>query len=507
MITRIEEGINEEESRTPTPTVLFESEQTKENNSNVIVGADDRKRVSFTTEQKENTLHNTTKSSMMKSLRDAELNRLRANKKSPMRRTLAKMTEAAIVDAASTVNRSLGGAVKPSSKSIKSGTKINSSTTVSLNSSLNAIRKAKKEVTRDKSNAVKSVRFQWEQETTEAKTLQQKVEENRRQIRIIQRQLSSVHFKEKAQRDEAKKMERFAKLEEEYKFNSEVFRDFQQQLKEERDRNRRKSIDARSKMRQNKREGEEKLKMMKLEEDQAMFDVRSDIHRARMETAKAYAENRRKSFQFRAGDARRIRGMRAVWREKELREMHRSFELDRVAAKDVEAYKKQIAKEEREDTRSRNLEARGLRKLEEDQANAAMIAEHKSYELKWAGERDAEAYQKHMQEERRKSLAGRNKESARHAKVMEELRSLAKEKEAESFMLKWAAEEDVKAYLAKVAEERRQSLQFRAKEARKRRQLEQEEHAKAVHEALVEGALQSDCKYANPLSYNFLSRA
>jgi hypothetical protein len=214
-----------------------------------------------------------------------------------------------------------------------------------------------------------------------------------------------------------------------------------------------------------------------------------------MEAAKANAESRRKSFQFRAGDARRIRGMRAVWREKELREMHNSYELDRAAARDVDKYKKQVAKEEREVTMSRNLEARELRKLEENQANAAMIAEHKSYELKWAGERDVEAYRKHMQEERRKSLAGRNKESVRHAKVIEELQSLAREKEAESFMLKWAGEEDVKVYLAKVAEERRKSLQFRAIEARKVRQLEQEEHAKAVHEALIDSALQSDCKY------------
>ena len=123
-----------------------------------------------------------------------------------------------------------------------------------------------------------------------------------------------------------------------------------------------------------------------------------------------------------------------------------------------------------------------------------MIAEHASYELKWAGERDAEAYQKRMQEERRKSLAGRNKESVRHAKVMEELRCIAREKEAESYMLKFAGERDAKAYLAKLAEERRQSLQLRGREARKVRQYEEEEHAKAVQEAIANGLLQSECK-------------
>ena len=123
-----------------------------------------------------------------------------------------------------------------------------------------------------------------------------------------------------------------------------------------------------------------------------------------------------------------------------------------------------------------------------------MIAEHASYELKWAGERDAEAYRKRMQEERRKSLAGRNKESVRHAKVMEELRCIAREKEAESYMLKFAGERDAKAYLAKLAEERRQSLQLRGREARKVRQYEEEEHAKAVQEAIANGLLQSECK-------------
>ena len=82
-----------------------------------------------------------------------------------------------------------------------------------------------------------------------------------------------------------------------------------------------------------------------------------------------------------------------------------------------------------------------------------------------AGEKDAEKYRKEMLEERRKSLAGRNKESARHAKVMQELRALSIEQETESFMLKFAAQDDAKAYLAKLAEERRQSLELRGKEA------------------------------------------
>lgn len=91
-------------------------------------------------------------------------------------------------------------------------------------------------------------------------------------------------------------------------------------------------------------------------------------------------------------------------------------------------------------------------------------------------------------------MAGRNKESARHAKVMDELRSIAKEKEAESYMLKFNAENDAKAYIAKLAEERRKSLEFRGEEARRRRQYEDEERSQAIENALVEGALLSDCQ-------------
>jgi hypothetical protein len=411
-----------------------------------------------------------------------------------MRRDLVKKTEEAIDDATLSIQMSLASREKNIKEANAKSSKTTTAPTVSVNKSLNAIRKAKKNVIQDKSKKVKSVRFQWERENTQAKSLQQKVEENRRQIRAIQRQLSSAHFKDKARKDETEKMERLAKLEQEYIFNSEVFRDHQQQLKEERDKSRRKSIDARTKIRQNNREGEEKLKLMKLEEEQACFEVRTDLHRARMEAARANAEKRRKSFQFRAGDARRIRGIRAVWREKEFREKQQSYELERAAAKDVENYKTLCAKEEREDINSRNLSARKSRKWKENQDHEAMIAEHESYELKWAGERDAAAYKKRMQEERRKSIAGRNKESQRHAIVMEELRSLAKEQEAESFMLKWAGEEDAKAYLAKLAEERRKSLQLRGQEAIKRRQYEDEDHAKAVQKAIEDGILQSECR-------------
>jgi len=471
---------------TPAPTILFQPETSVDRLSTTS-----EKRVSFARDEKENTndsfsrtASQTSKASSLNSIRNAELNRLRASKmKSPLRRNLVKMTEAAINDVTTSIERS---AFKERNENIPASS--------SVYQSVNAGRKARMEVLRKKNNEAKSVSFQWDQENSEAKSLQKKVEENRRQIRAIQRKLASAHFKDKARQDESKKLDRLAKIQKEYLFKSKVFQDHKQTLKEERDRNRKKSIDVRANIRRNNRKGEEVLKAMKLEEDRAINEIRADLHRSRMETKKANAEKRRLSFQFRAGDARKIRDIRSVWRKQDLHDQHVGHELNRGAAKDVENYKKSMKKVECEDFKKRNQDAREFRERQKDQASKASLTEHQSYELKWEGERDAEAYRKKMKEERRKSLAGRNKESARHANVMEELRTIAKEKEAESFMLKFNAENDAKAYIAKLADDRRKSLQLRGEEARKHRQYEDEQHSKAIGNALKNCALQSDCQ-------------
>jgi hypothetical protein len=150
--------------------------------------------------------------------------------------------------------------------------------------------------------------------------------------------------------------------------------------------------------------------------------------------------------------------------------------------------------EQRDSFKSRNLQARKQCKEEQRQAQGAMVAEHESNELKWASERDVKEYRKQMRAERPKSLASRNK-GARHAEVMLELRNLAQEKKAESFMLKWAGENDTKTYIKQLAADGRKSLQFRAKVAKEHQMFEEEQHTKAVESALAEGALQSECKH------------
>jgi hypothetical protein len=348
---------------------------------------------------------------------------------------------------------------------------------------------------RERATKTKTVRFQWDEEKAEAKSFYNKVEDSRRQILAIQRKLASAHFKEKAKKDDVEKMQNIAELDKNAQFNSGVFRDHQKKLKEERDKKRKKSMDARAKLRQNTREGEEKLKELERGEEAAIFDVRYDLHRARNEVAKANDKDRRKSFLFRGGDAKRIKEIRSQWRQDESNDQHKSFDLKTAAAKDVEQYKKTMDSERRDSLKSRNLEARKRREEQKRQDVATMNAEHESYELKWAGESDAEAHRKQMAEERRKSLASRNKESARHAVVMQELRSLEQEKEAESFVMKWAGEKDAKAYIAKMADDRRKSLQFRGQEAKKRRMYEDEEHQNAIESASTEATLQSDCKF------------
>lgn len=462
------------EDASPIPTVLF-GDTKPQNNTSIVENTTehDKENVSYDANE---SLDRPKGDMPLQSTRTAELNRLRVAK-SPLRRNLAQQTEAAIFNATLSV-----------SKTLNSSGGSSDATSVQANRGM-------KQAHQERTKQSKSVRFQGDERLGEPSLIYNKVQENRRQLLALQRKIASAHFKEKARRDESKRAQRIAELDKNSHFNSEVFRDHQQKLKEERERNRKKSMEARSKLRQNKKEGEEKLEAIKQQEEAAIFEIRHDLHRARNEAARANALERRKSFQFRAGDAKRIQKMRSQWQQDELNAQHAAFELDRAAARDVDEYKRELAAQRRDSFKARNADGRRRRIEEQNQTNAAMLAEHKSYELKWAGEKDAEQYHRQMQEERRKSLAGRNKESVHHAKVMQELQTLRLEKEAESFMLKFAAEKDAKEYISQLAKERRESLQLRGQEARRAREFEDEQRRLAIEETLKEGALQSNCKY------------
>ena len=401
----------------------------------------------------------------VKSIRQQEMNRLRAAAaQSPLKRDFVKKTQNAINVASATINRSL---LKPSKSKMKN----------------------------NRPADAKKVRFQWKEECEEAKSFNEAAEDSRRQFLNLKRDLSSQHFKMKAREDQERKKKHIQQIDKESQFNSEVFRDHQEKLKAERENNRRLSVEARAKLRENNKEGEERLKMIRIEEEAAIFEARYDTSIAHRETQKQNAAQRRKSFVFRGGDARRIRELRATWKSTQLEQEHANFELDQQAARDAEDYKKRMEQARRESLASRNSNARRVRQEEEKERLCTMAVEHDSYELKRAGERDAETYRKKMEDERRKSLAGRNKESARHAEVMKEIRALAHEKQTESFVLKWAGENDAKEYIAKMAEDRRKSLQFRGEEKRRHAMHDADLKAKQLNEAAAEGALQSACEY------------
>jgi hypothetical protein len=228
-------SINAEQGRlSASPTILFGREETvgkemllpisedKENNNNP--------NSSFASE----------KNSSVQSIRNAELSRLRATTaKSPLRRDFFQKTQAAVNKAVNNAVTSVNETLKKSNGSVAGP---------SVNPSLNAVRKAKDAALQDRKKATKSVRFQRDGENGQAKSFYSRLEDNRRQILDIQRKISSAHFKQKTEKDEAQERKRLVGIEEQSMFDSAVFREHQKTLKDTRDKDRKKSIQAREKI-------------------------------------------------------------------------------------------------------------------------------------------------------------------------------------------------------------------------------------------------------------------
>ena len=170
---------------------------------------------------------------------------------------------------------------------------------------------------------------------------------------------------------------------------------------------------------------------------------------------------------------------------------HEDYELKWAAERDSEEYRKQQDELRRDSLASRNKEAFRQRQLEMQQRAELRFKDHASFELKWDGERDAEAYQVELRRQQRESLACRNQERSNHAKVVQELQALAREKEAESFALKWAGESDAKAYLARLQVERRLSLQQRCKQVLHHRDVDASQRERELQQAAEDERLRS----------------
>ncbi|GMH96269.1 hypothetical protein TrST_g8462 [Triparma strigata] len=170
---------------------------------------------------------------------------------------------------------------------------------------------------------------------------------------------------------------------------------------------------------------------------------------------------------------------------------HESYELTAAGMRDADAYRKQMAEEERQDYENRNLEGFAQKRLLEEQRTDQLHSEHESFELKWAGQDDAKAYQQHLRDERRKSFAARNENHSQQRKIVQEIEEIAKEKEHESMLLKWAAQEDGKAYRKRCEEERRMSLVGRGEQARHEKLIDEENKMNALNQQHYDSELAS----------------
>lgn len=204
---------------------------------------------------------------------------------------------------------------------------------------------------------------------------------------------------------------------------------------------------------------EETAKQNKLEHQS--FELKWDGERDAKLSIKQENERRRLSFALRNEIGRAVRIKEMECEAKERQREHLSYELKQEADRDVDNYKRLQEFARRKSFEKRGEDSRRQNQILKQKESVVMKEEHESYELKRNAEKDVEAYKCQLELERRVSLANRNRECVQHAKLMTELQALTREKESESYVLKWAGEADAKAYLDHLEEEKRKSLQLR----------------------------------------------
>lgn len=376
---------------------------------------------------------------------------MRLQSRSPLRRDLVKKTQDAINKASASVNQSL-----------------------------HAAREAKKASHLQKKQQASKIRRNWKENTNEAKVFTKQAEQNRREILSLKRDLASKYNKEKASRELMERQAFLNKAEQEVQFNSEVYREHQKKKKDEKNERRRQSVEDRSKIRLNHRMGLQKLKLEQIQEEQAIIEERHEASIALRSAIQQNAKQRRNSFAFRNGDALRIRQLHTSMEAERMRSEHRSFELKWQGEKDAEEYHRKLAQERRDSLAMRNATCRKQRQLESEEHSKVLASEHDSYELQRAAEKDAEAYKRSLDDERRKSLAQRNQYARQQREQSRQTLSKQLATEHDSFELKWAGENDADEYLRKVEQERRNSLAFRNKEGKRQRDLVKQQFSDVV---------------------------
>jgi hypothetical protein len=256
--------------------------------------------------------------------------------------------------------------------------------------------------------------------------------------------------------------------------------------------------------RRQRRDAEEERALDQVAEHEA-FEWKCAGEKDAEEYLKKCEQERRNSLAFRNAEGGRQRQEEEERKAQQMMAEHERYEHKWGGENDAQEYLEKCDQERRESFAFRNADGRRQRTEEEERAADDKVAEHKRYEHKWAGERDADDYRKRCEKARRESLAFRGHEVVRHRAVMYELRNIAKEKEHESHVLAWAAQDDVKEYLGKMAEERRQSFAFRCQEGKRHRDLQEmwkSEEIEREHELEI---ARSESKYHLVQSYSFAS--
>jgi len=357
----------------------------------------------------------------------------------------------------------------------------------SVNQALNAAKRAREKAILEKAQAVAMIRGQLKEEKDEALEFQLECEKMRREQLHIQTHLSSQFSRARAQRQQKLQQAKREAIVKESTFKSEVAREQQQKLKEQEEQRRRQSMVVRAKIRENNRQGKEKLQLMKIEEEQAILEERLYTSKARQEYQRNQAEKARKSFLFRAGDAKRIRELHSAMESQQKQEECKRIQLKHEAERDVDSYKAKLAEERRQSLVFRNAQAATQRKNQQEQLSHQQQAEHESYELKRAAELDVVNHKRQINEERRKSLAFRNQQGSHQRQLLEEQHAQQQASEQESLRLKFEAEKDAEAYRRNEALLRRKSLAQRnlaAREIRTKLSQQETERQQKEHESL-----------------------
>jgi len=128
-------------------------------------------------------------------------------------------------------------------------------------------------------------------------------------------------------------------------------------------------------------------------------------------------------------------------------------------------------------------DAHRIRELRAKWDGQRLEKEHQSYELKWSGERDAKAYQRKLADERRESLMFRNREARRQREAAEVARSQALQAQQKSYELDWSGARDVRDHVRDQEHRNRQELAQKGKSIVRQR---------ALAASLKQGALQAE---------------